>query len=359
MDTFDLKRFLTENKITRNSLLLEEDSAPSFTNKEMKFFNPKEAKLHQDNSNGYYITYKGHKYELETYNEEIEDTFPGAPGDSYGFGKLFLHTPKIPGVYWEFDAGFDYDGDSWFVNDIGDFLRTHQDPVWEIDADSEEVPDEEEFDFGDDDILNEIAIVTDYQFTPEQIDLLKKYGVKQSTSGRELYIPPSVYDALQLHASKSNFKQDFINTFGIKDQSMASQLLTAIKKSLSGGNNVKINDKIYYVLKGHLTKNNNFNFPNPFRKNQSIKENKKNKHMNEIKGEELTHDIFTIGGTLKKIEQLMDFGKDQDPEIEKGLELVINTLINIQHKLETEQRDFADMGGAKEFYQMENILKNR
>jgi hypothetical protein len=112
-------------------------------------------------------------------------------------------------------------------------------------------------------------------------------------------------------------------------------------------------------LKGHLTKNNNFNFPNPFRKNQSIKENKKNKHMNEIKGEELTHDIFTIGGTLKKIEQLMDFGKDQDPEIEKGLELVINTLINIQHKLETEQRDFADMGGAKEFYQMENILKNR
>jgi len=55
----------------------------------------------------------------------------------------------------------------------------------------------------------------------------------------------------------------------------------------------------------------------------------------------------------------MDFGKDQDPEIQKGLELVINTLIDIQHRLETEQRDFNDMGGAKEFYQMENILKNR
>jgi hypothetical protein len=81
--------------------------------------------------------------------------------------------------------------------------------------------------------------------------------------------------------------------------------------------------------------------------------------MDEVKGEELTHDIFTIGGTIKKIEQLMDFGKDQDPEIEKGLELVINTLIDIQHRLETEQRDFNDMGGAKQFYQMENILKNR
>jgi hypothetical protein len=55
----------------------------------------------------------------------------------------------------------------------------------------------------------------------------------------------------------------------------------------------------------------------------------------------------------------MDFGKNQDPEIEKGLELVINTLIDIQHRLETEQRDISDMGGARQFYQMENILKNK
>ena len=462
MDTFDLKQFLTENRITRNSLLLEEDNAPSFTKKEMKFFNPKEAKLQPNNSDGYDIIYKGHKYELEIYDSNIENTFRGAPGDAYAIGDVYLHSPKIPGVYWRFNSTFDYDGDSWFVSDLGDFVEIEQDPVWEIDSDSEEMADEEEFDFEEDDSLNEIAIVTDYQFTPEQLDLLKNYGVKQSTSGRELYIPPSVYDALQLHASKSNFKQDFIDTFSIKDQSMASQILTAIKKSLSGGNNVKINDKIHYVLKGHLTKNNNFNFPNPFRKNKSMEENKKSHKsfpdltgdgkvtradilkgrgvkmkedidvghrdnepamlksdvyriakmasmlykqldkydndqevdfphwwqakivkaydylqsaygyldgkekvaaidsmMFEIKGEELTHDIFTIGGTLKKIEQLMDFGKDQDPEIEKGLELVINTLIAIQHKLETEQRDQSDMGGARQFYQMENILKNK
>jgi hypothetical protein len=459
MDTFDLKRFLTENRITRNSLLLEEDNAPSFTNKEMKFFNPKQVKDISDNQ--LKIEYKGHTYELDIYNSE--ETEPMGYGE-WSPGYVEASTEKLPGVNFIFDAYFEYDGEDYTITQIEDLSDIEIKPVWEIDANSDEIPDEEEFDFEEDDILNEIAIVTDYQFTPEQLDLLKNYGVKQSTSGRELYIPPSVYDALQLHASKSNFKQDFIDTFSIKDQSMASQILTAIKKSLSGGNNVKINDKIHYVLKGHLTKNNNFNFPNPFRKNKSMEENKKSHksfpdltgdgkitradilkgrgvkvktedmdvghqddepkmlksdvyriakmasmlykqldkydnigevdfphwwqakiikaydylqsaygyldgvektaaidfgQMDEVKGEELTHDIFTIGGTIKKIEQLMDFGKDQDPEIEKGLELVINTLIDIQHRLETEQRDFNDMGGAKQFYQMENILKNR
>jgi hypothetical protein len=37
---FDLNKFLKENKLTRNSILLEGDNTPAFTKKEMKNFNP-------------------------------------------------------------------------------------------------------------------------------------------------------------------------------------------------------------------------------------------------------------------------------------------------------------------------------
>jgi hypothetical protein len=79
--------------------------------------------------------------------------------------------------------------------------------------------------------------------------------------------------------------------------------------------------------------------------------------MNEVQGEELSHDIALIGGTLKKIETMLDFGKDQDTDVEEGLQTVLNILIDIQHKLETETKDAASLSSASRFYQMENILK--
>jgi hypothetical protein len=78
--------------------------------------------------------------------------------------------------------------------------------------------------------------------------------------------------------------------------------------------------------------------------------------MNEVQGEELNHDISLIGSTLKKIETMIDFGRDQDVDVEEGLQTVLNILIDIQHKLETEQRD--QFGSSRSGqYQMENILK--
>jgi hypothetical protein len=450
---FDLKKFLTENKLTRNSLLLEEDNAPAFTPKEMKSFDPKQVQLGNDENGDYVITYKGHKYKLEVEDQEIIE-----PDDSVGI--VYAYTNKLPGVSFELDANFSWDGDYWTIEQITGLDDIKQDPVWETDFESDEIPDEEEFNFDEtldpigqedkdinndnkinstdkyllkrrqaiaknmkedidighqddeptmlkkdvyriakmasmlykqlnnydntsgevdfphwwqakiikaydylqsaygyldseekttqiDAILNEIAIATTFQFTPEQFELLKKYGVKQSTSGRELYLPPTLYNELQLDARKSKFKQDFLNTVKLGDQYIASQILTAIKKSLSSGNVVKIKDQTFYVLKGHLTKNNNFNFPNPFRNNKQIKE---------IKGPELVNTIKMIGGTLSKIEQMMDFGMEQSPELTKGLDTVLNILINIQSDLESDRRAYA---GPASDYQLENIIKRK
>ena len=88
--------------------------------------------------------------------------------------------------------------------------------------------------------------------------------------------------------------------------------------------------------------------------------------MNEIKGEELSSDIALIGGTLQKIETMIDFGRDQDVDVEKGLKTVLDILIDIQHTLETGQRDQFGYSSDQrdqlsysrnENYQMENILK--
>lgn len=111
--------------------------------------------------------------------------------------------------------------------------------------------------------IDEGNIATDYQFQPNQLNFLKSKGVKSSTNGSELYIPVSIYDELNTH--NSSFKQDFIAEFPLENKVMAQQILTALKKSINLGNNVNIKGNKYFILKGHLTKNNNFNFPNPFR----------------------------------------------------------------------------------------------
>jgi hypothetical protein len=331
---FDLNKFLKENKLTRNSVLLEGDNAPAFTPKEMKFFDPKQVKWGFTPNTELAIVYKGYTYELGVDNREITE-----PAENIGY--VDTSTDKLPGVNFIFSVDFGYDKE---IYDITDLDEIEVEPVWELDPDSDEIPDEEEINFDDD--LNEIAIATAFQFTPEQFNLLKKYGAKQSTSGRELYFPPSLYNELQLDARKSKFKQDFNSTVNLGDQYIASQILTAIKKSLSSGNTVKIKDQTYYVLKGHLTKNNNFNFPNPFR----------NKQIKEMKGPELVNTIKMIGSTLSKIEQLMDFGMDQSPETVKGLNNVLDVLIDIQSNLESDRRAY--MGPSSD-YQLENIIKRK
>ncbi len=122
------------------------------------------------------------------------------------------------------------------------------------------------------DLLNEaIQIATDYQFSPEQYDVLKKFGAKLHLNGRELLIPARVYDDLEKHASKSDFKQEFYKTVkNIGGESMISQIMTALKQSLSPGNTANVEGKTYYVLQGKLTKNGNFNFPNPSRTGRAI-----------------------------------------------------------------------------------------
>jgi hypothetical protein len=134
-------------------------------------------------------------------------------------------------------------------------------------------------------------IATDYQFTPEQFDILKKFGAKSSVNGRELYISPKIYDDLEKHASSSEFKQEFYKTVkNIGGEQIVSQLIGAIKKSLSSGNTVNIKGTTYYVLKGHLTKSGNFNFPNPSR--TQMKENKSNIDKANIKAEERVETVF-------------------------------------------------------------------
>lgn len=118
-------------------------------------------------------------------------------------------------------------------------------------------------------------IATDYQFSPEQYDVLKKFGAKLHLNGRELLIPARVYDDLEKHASKSDFKKAFYKTVkNIGGEGMISQIMTALKQSLSSGNTANIEGKTYYILQGHLTKNGNFNFPNPSRTNKQIQQTK-------------------------------------------------------------------------------------
>lgn len=233
---FDLKKFLTENKLTRNSVLLENDNAPSLTIKDMKSFDSRDVEYEgeHDDYNNPIIKYKGHKYQLEFYDQDVED-YTRDGREAYGSGKIWFYTKKIPDTYFRFLAGFEYDGDSWIITDIDDLEQVEVEPSWEIDIDSDEIPDEEEFDFGDE-----------------------------------------------------------------------------------------------------------------------LDEN--NKQIKEMKGPELVNTISMIGGTLSKIEQIMDFGVEQSPEIAKGLDTVLNILINIQSDLESDRRAYA---GPSADYQLENIIKRK
>jgi hypothetical protein len=145
MSDFNLHNFLTEHKLTRNSVLLENDNAPSFTKQEMRFFKPEEAKWNGE-MDGLtpIVTYKGHSYKLDGPSDT--DNIEREPGESSAAGDAYMSTDKLPGAWFKFSAFFEYDGDGYALVDLLDLEDIEQDPVWEIDPDSEDIPDEEEFD---------------------------------------------------------------------------------------------------------------------------------------------------------------------------------------------------------------------
>ena len=141
---FDLTKFLKENKLTRNSILLEEDNAPAFTPKEMKSFDPKQ--VEDVLSGGLKIKYKGYTYDLDVDNsEETERMGYGEASPGYAEAS----TEKLPGVTFVFDASFEFDGEDYSLSEIENLYDIEITPIWEIEPDSDEIPDEEEFDFGD------------------------------------------------------------------------------------------------------------------------------------------------------------------------------------------------------------------
>jgi hypothetical protein len=171
---FDLTKFLKENKLTRNSILLEGDNAPAFTNKEMKFFDPKQVKGGYENDD-VFITYKGHKYNLLINDIDVTDV---NRGEGTAVGDAYMYTDKLPGVIFTFGVFLKWTGDSFDeIYDIDGLEDIRIKPVWEIDADSDEIPDEEEFDFGDDLDEKKFPDLTgDGKVT--RADILKGRGVK-------------------------------------------------------------------------------------------------------------------------------------------------------------------------------------
>ena len=114
-------------------------------------------------------------------------------------------------------------------------------------------------------LLKEI-VITDYQLTPKQFDFIKAKGAIKTNKEDTvvLYLPASIVDDLNKNVTNSKFKQEFVDIETGKEN-MARAILSAIKKSINLGSGVTINNKKYFPLKGHLSKNNNFTFPNPYR----------------------------------------------------------------------------------------------
>jgi hypothetical protein len=113
--------------------------------------------------------------------------------------------------------------------------------------------------------LSEGIVATDFQFTPKQLDLIKQFGGKLSTGGNTLYLPDTLKIQLDQNVKDSKFKQEFYETFGPERKNIASMLMTAMKKAIEKGTSANIKDKKYFAIDGHMTKNGNFNFPNPTR----------------------------------------------------------------------------------------------
>jgi hypothetical protein len=372
---FDLNKFLKENKLTRNSILLEGDNAPTFTPKEMKSFDPKQVKWGRDADADIVATYKGHIYKLEHADQNIEDS----DGEGNGFGEVWLYNSKLPGVYFQFDAHFTFDGDDWIIDDYEDFKGIEQDPVWETDFDSDDLPDEEEIDFGDELDEKKFPDLTgDGEVT--RADILKGRGVKLNKEDMDVghqdnepkMLKSDVYRiakmASMLYKQLDNYDKiggevDFPHWWQAKIIK-AYDYLQAAYGYLDGEEKTAAIDSIMFerdlsnkeekLVKS--LKKQGYKKDNPELYRLAAGLAKKNKQIKEMKGPELVNTIRMIGGTLSKVEQTMDFGVEQPTEIAEGLDKVLNILLNIQSRLESDRRAYA---GPASDYQLENIIKRK
>ena len=381
---FDLKKFLTENKLTRNSVLLENDNAPSFTNKEMKFFDPNQVKGGYENDD-VFITYKGHKYNLLINDIDVTGV---NRGEGTTYGDAYMYTDKLPGVIFTFGVFLKWTGDSFDeIYDIDGLEDIKIEPVWEIDSESDEVPDEEEFDFNDEldekkgkdltgpkgkpdnkiDSLDYLAArniaIKKAQDKLNERDLsskeeklvksLKKQGYKKDD--------PELY-RLAAGLAKKNMKEDLDVGHQDDEPKMLKSDVYRIAKMASMlykqlDNYDKIGGEVDFphwwqakIIKAYDYLQAAYGYLDGEEKVAAIDS------INEAEGSELVNTISMIGGTLSKIEQMMDFGVEQSPEVIKGLDTVLGILINIQSDLESDRR--AGAGPASDYY-LENILKNK
>jgi hypothetical protein len=331
---FDLNKFLKENKLTRNSILLEGDNAPAFTPKEMKNFNISNVSYEGETNDDLdpIINYQGHEYQLRFVEQDVEDW----DNEGNGFGSVWYDTPKLPKVYFKFTAGFQYEGDeSWFITDIDELKKIEVEPSWETDFDSDEIPDEEEINFGDELDEKKFPDLTgDGKVT--RADILKGRGIKLKNEDMDI--------------GHQDNEPKMLKSDIYRIAKMASMLYKQLDKYDNMGEvdfphwwQAKIIKAYDYLQSayGYLDGEENVTAIDTLR---------------EMKGPELVNTISMIGGTLSKIEQMMDFGVEQSPEIAKGLDNVLSILVNIQSDLESDRRAYA---GPSSDYQLENIIKRK
>jgi hypothetical protein len=324
---FDLKKFLTENKLTRNSVLLENDNAPAFTKKEMKSFDPKQVKW----EGNFIISYKGNKYELE-----VEDTEVTEPAESIGYADTF--TDKLPGVTFEFSVSF-YDGG---VEDITELSDIKVEPVWEIDSESDETPDEEEFNF--DETLDPVGQEDEDVNNDNKVNSTDKYLLK-----RRQAIAKNMKEDIDVGHQDDEPKMLKSDVYRIAK--MASMLYKQLD------NYDKIGGEVDFphwwqakIIKAYDYLQSAYGYLDGEEKVAAIDS------LQEMEGPELVNTIRMIGGALSKVEQMMDFGVKQSPKIEEDLNTILGLLVNMQSDLESDRR--ASAGPASD-YQLENIIKRK
>jgi hypothetical protein len=367
---FDLTKFLKENKLTRNSILLEGDNAPAFTPKEMKFFDPKQVK---DVPNSELkIEYKGHTYDLDIDNsEETERMGYG----EWSPGYVDASTDKLPGVNFIYDAYFEYDGEDYSLAEIEGLSDIEVKPVWETEFDSDDLPDEEEFDFSDELEEKKFPDLTgDGKVT--RADILKGRGVidERDIKGKEERIvkalkktgkykedDPELY-RLAAGLAKKNMKEDIDVGHQDNEPKMLKSDVYRIAKMASMlykqlDNYDKIGGEVDFphwwqakIIKAYDYLQAAYGYLDGEEKVAAIDS------LQEMKGPELVNTIRMIGGALSKLEQMMDFGVEQSPEVVKGLDTVLTILLNIQSELESDRRAYA---GPASDYQLENIIRRK
>ena len=172
-------------------------------------------------------------------------------------------------------------------------------------------------------LLKEI-VITDYQLTPKQFDFIKAKGAIKTNKEDTvvLYLPASIVDDLNKNVTNSKFKQEFVDIETGKEN-MARAILSAIKKSINLGSGVTINSKKYFPLKGHLSKNDNFTFPNPYRvasgtyESQTLGEEKRKPINNLQYYKQLLHDEYS-----KKV--IADIEKNKNTATDRQLMFLKN-----------------------------------